>query len=421
MGMTLTEKILARHSGKDRVEPGELILAKVDLALGNDVTSPIAIDAIRNMGVDAVFDREKIALVPDHFAPNKDIKSAEQTRMMREFAREFGIINYYEVGRMGIEHVLLPDEGLVLPGDLVIGADSHTCTYGALCAFSTGVGSTDLAAAMISGEVWLKVPPTLRIVLSGKPGKWVEGKDVILSIIGRIGVDGALYQAMEYAGEGIAHLPMAWRFTMSNMAIEAGAKNGIFPFDRTTKEYADSRAKRKYEVIAADKDAKYASEMAVDLSSLEPQVAFPHLPENARPISKVGNVPIDQVVVGSCTNGRIEDLRSAASVIRGRKVHDGIRMIILPATQEIYLQAMREGLMETFVTAGAAFSTPTCGPCLGGHMGILAKGERAVATTNRNFVGRMGHPESEVYLANPAVAAASAVLGRIASPAELGL
>jgi len=419
MGMTLTEKILAKHAGRDRVEPGELILAKVDLALGNDVTSPIAIDAVRKLGIREVFDRERIALVPDHFAPNKDIKSAEQMKMMREFAREYGIVNYFEVGRMGIEHVLLPDEGLVVPGDLVIGADSHTCTYGALCAFSTGVGSTDLAAAMISGEVWLKVPSSLRIVLSGKPGKWVEGKDVILHIIGKIGVDGALYQAMEYAGDGLASLPMAWRFTISNMAIEAGAKNGIFPFDGATQAYADARAKRTFEVVTADKDAKYAAEMGVDLSALEPQVAFPHLPENTKPLSQVGNVPVDQVVVGSCTNGRIEDLRSAAAVLRGRKVHDGVRMLIFPATQEIYLQAMREGLMEVFVTAGAAFSTPTCGPCLGGHMGVLAKGERAIATTNRNFVGRMGHPESEVYLANPAIAAASAVLGRIGSPDEI--
>ncbi len=419
MGMTLTEKILARHAGRDRVEPGELILARVDLALGNDVTSPIAIDAVRRMGVRAVFDREKIALVPDHFAPSKDIKSAGQMKMMREFAREYGIVNYFEVGRMGIEHVLLPDEGLVVPGDLVIGADSHTCTYGALCAFSTGVGSTDLAAAMISGEVWLKVPSSLRIVLTGKPGKWVEGKDVILHIIGKIGVDGALYQAMEYAGDGLSFLPMAWRFTMSNMAIEAGAKNGIFPFDEATRAYSDAHAKRKYEVVTPDADARYAAEMSVDLSSLEPQVAFPHLPENTRPLSRVGNVPIDQVVVGSCTNGRIEDLRSAANVLRGRKVHDSVRMLVFPATQEIYLQAMREGLMEVFVVAGAAFSTPTCGPCLGGHMGVLAKGERAIATTNRNFVGRMGHPESEVYLANPAVAAASAVLGRIGGPDEI--
>jgi 3-isopropylmalate/(R)-2-methylmalate dehydratase large subunit len=419
MGMTLTEKILARHAGKEKVEPGELILAKVDLALGNDVTSPIAIEAVRNLGIREVFDREKIALVPDHFTPNKDIRSAEQVKLMREFAREYGIVNYFEVGRMGIEHVLLPDEGLVLPGDLVIGADSHTCTYGALCAFSTGVGSTDLAAAMISGEVWLKVPESIRIVLRGRPGKWVEGKDIILHIIGRIGVDGALYQAMEYAGDGLAALPIAWRFTISNMAIEAGAKNGIFPFDGVTRDYVDGRAARKYVVVEADGDARYASEIEIDVGSLEPQVAFPHLPENTRPLSRVGNVPIDQVVVGSCTNGRIEDLRSAAAVLRGRKVHDAVRLLVFPATQEIYLQAMREGLMETFVTAGAAFSTPTCGPCLGGHMGILAKGERAVATTNRNFVGRMGHPESEVYLANPAVAAASAVLGRIGSPDEI--
>ena len=419
MGMTLTEKILAGRAGRKAVEPGELIQAKVDLALGNDVTSPIAIQAFRSLGASAVFDRERIALVPDHFVPNKDIKSAEQVRMMREFAKEFGVTNFFEVGRMGIEHVLLPDEGLVVPGDLVIGADSHTCTYGALCAFSTGVGSTDLAAAMFSGEVWLRVPETIRIFLSGRPAKWVEGKDVILHIIGEIGVDGALYRSMEYAGDGIAHLPMAWRFTMANMAIEAGAKNGIFPFDAATKAYADGRAKRRYEIVTADPDARCADELSVDLSAIEPVVAFPHLPENTRPISRVGNVPIDQVVVGSCTNGRIEDLRSAAAVIRGRKVHDGVRMIILPATQEIYLQAMREGLMEDFVTAGAAFSTPTCGPCLGGHMGILAKGERAVSTTNRNFVGRMGHPESEVYLSSPAVAAASAVLGRIGGPDEL--
>jgi 3-isopropylmalate/(R)-2-methylmalate dehydratase large subunit len=419
MGMTLTEKILARHAGKKKVEPGELILARVDLALGNDVTSPIAIQAVRNLGIRKVFDRERVALVPDHFTPNKDIRSAEQARMMRDFAREYGITNYFEVGRMGIEHVLLPDEGLVVPGDLVIGADSHTCTYGALCAFSTGVGSTDLAAAMIAGEVWLKVPESIRIVLSGRPGKWVEGKDVILHIIGEIGVDGALYQSMEYAGEGLAALPMAWRFTISNMAIEAGAKNGIFPFDQVTKAYADERAARNYSVVENDGDARYVTEIGIDLGVLEPQVAFPHLPENTRPLSRVGNVPIEQVVVGSCTNGRIEDLRSACAVLRGRKVHDAVRLLVFPATQEIYLQAMREGLMETFVKAGAAFSTPTCGPCLGGHMGILAKGERAVATTNRNFVGRMGHPESEVYLANPAVAAASAVLGRIGSPDEI--
>jgi 3-isopropylmalate/(R)-2-methylmalate dehydratase large subunit len=419
MAMTLTEKILARHAGREKVEPGELILAKVDLALGNDVTAPLAIQSVREMGVKEVFDREKIALVPDHFTPNKDIKSAEQAKEMRDFAKEYGIVNYFEVGRMGIEHVLLPDQGLVVPGDLVIGADSHTCTYGALCAVSTGVGSTDLAAAMVTGEVWLKVPETLRIVLKGKPGKWVEGKDVILHVIGKIGVDGALYQAMEYAGDGVSHLSMAWRFTISNMAIEAGGKNGIFPFDAITRGYADARSKRKYVVTEADPAARYASEMEVDLPSLEPQVAFPHLPENTRPLSKVGNVPIDQSVVGSCTNGRIEDLRVAAQVLKGRKVNPNVRMVVFPATQEIFLQAMHEGLVDIFVEAGAAFSTPTCGPCLGGHMGILAKGERAIATTNRNFVGRMGHPESEVYLSNPAVAAASAVLGRIGGPDEL--
>ena len=419
MGMTLSEKIIADHCGRPAVSPGELVMAKLDLVLGNDVTSPLAIKAFRASGVREVFSKDRIALVADHFTPNKDINSAEQVKITRDFAREHGIVNFYDVGRMGIEHVLLPDEGLVVPGDLVIGADSHTCTYGALCAFSTGVGSTDLAAAMISGEVWLKVPESIRIVLAGRPVGHVEGKDVILHIIGKIGVDGALYRSMEYAGEGIASLSMAWRFTMTNMAIEAGAKNGIFPFDETTRVFADARARRPYKVVQADPDAKYSDELHVDLSSLEPVVAFPHLPDNVRPVSQAGKVPIDQVVVGSCTNGRIEDLRSAANVLRGKKVHDGVRMLVFPATQEIWLQAVREGLMEVFVEAGAAVSTPTCGPCLGGHMGILAKGERAIATTNRNFVGRMGHPESEVYLSNPAVAAASAVLGRIAGPEEL--
>ena len=419
MRMTLSEKILAKHCGRTAVSPGELIMAKVDLALGNDVTSPLAIKAFREAGAKEVFRKDRIALVADHFTPNKDINSAEQVKVMRDFAREQGIVNFFDVGRMGIEHVLLPDEGLVGPGDLVIGADSHTCTYGALCAFSTGVGSTDLAAAMMSGEVWLKVPESIRIVLTGRPGKWVEGKDVILHIIGKIGVDGALYRSMEYTGGGIANLPMAWRFTMTNMAIEAGGKNGIFPFDEETRAYADARTKRPYEVLQADLDANYSDEIHVDLSYLEPVVAFPHLPENVRPVSQAGNVPIDQVVVGSCTNGRIEDLRSAADILRGRKVHDCVRMLVFPATQEIWMQAVREGLMEVFVEAGAAVSTPTCGPCLGGHMGILAKGERAIATTNRNFVGRMGHPGSEVYLSNPAVAAASAVMGRIAGPGEL--
>ena len=419
MGMTLSEKIIAQHCGRAAVSPGELVMAKLDLVLGNDVTSPLAIKAFRAAGAKEVFDKQRVVLVADHFTPNKDISSAEQVKIMREFAREHGVVNFFDVGRMGIEHVLLPDEGLVVPGDLMIGADSHTCTYGALCAFSTGVGSTDLAAAMMSGEVWLKVPESIRIVLAGRPGRHVEGKDVILHIIGKIGVDGALYRSMEYTGDGVANLPMAWRFTMTNMAIEAGAKNGIFPFDEQTRAYADARAKRPYKATQADSDAKYSGELHVDLSSLEPVVAFPHLPENVRPLSQVGNVPIDQVVVGSCTNGRIEDLRSAANVIRGKKVHDGVRMLVFPATQEVWMQAVREGLMEVFVEAGAAVSTPTCGPCLGGHMGILARGERAIATTNRNFVGRMGHPESEVYLANPAVAAASAVMGRIAGPDEL--
>ncbi len=417
--MTLTEKILAAHAGQKRVEPGDLILAEVDFAFGSDLSSQIAIQVFKELNIPEVFDTGRIGLIPDHFAPNKDLKSAEQSKRMREFARAYGIANYFEIGRMGIEHVLLPDQGLVVPGDLVIGGDSHTCTYGALCAVSTGVGSTDLAAAMISGEVWLKVPSTLRIDLSGKPRPWVEGKDIILHIIGEIGVDGAIYQAMEYAGDGLACLSMAWRFTMANMAIEAGAKNGIFPFDALTKEYAEPRAKRPPVVVTPDSDARYAGEMHVDLSLLEPQVAFPHLPENAKPLSEVGFIPVDQVIVGSCTNGRIEDLRSAAEVLRGKKVHDAVRMLVFPATQEVYLQAVREGLVEVFITAGAAVSTPTCGPCVGGHMGVLAKGERAIATTNRNFVGRMGHPESEVYLSNPAVAAASAVLSRIGGPDEI--
>jgi 3-isopropylmalate/(R)-2-methylmalate dehydratase large subunit len=419
MGMTLTEKIIAAHAGLDRVEPGQLVLAKVDLALGNDITSPIAIKQLESLGIEGIFDVNKIALVPDHFAPNKDIKSAEQVKMMRDFSRKFGIVNFFDIGYMGIEHVLLPDRGLVVPGDLVIGADSHTCTYGALCAFSTGVGSTDFAAAMLSGEVWLKVPESIQFILEGQPPKWVEGKDIILFIIGDIGVDGALYRSMEYGGRGLSHLNMAWRFTMANMAIEAGAKNGIFPFDNLTRAYVENHGKKPFKVFEADNDARYVDVKTYDLSKLEPQVAFPHLPENTRDISSVGDIEIDQVVIGSCTNGRIEDLRSAASVLKGKKVHPNVRMIVIPATQEIYLQALREGLTEMFVTAGGVVSTPTCGPCLGGHMGVLAEGERAIATTNRNFVGRMGHPGSEVYLANPAVAAASAVAGRIAGPEEV--
>jgi len=419
MGMTMTQKILAAHAGLDKVRPGQLIMARLDLVLGNDVTSPVAIKEFRKIGADNVFDTRKIAIVPDHFTPNKDIKSAEQCKYIREFAREMNIENYFEVGEMGIEHALIPEKGLVVPGDAVIGADSHTCTYGALGAFSTGVGSTDMAAAMATGEAWFKVPEAIKFVLKGSLPRWVSGKDVILHIIGMIGVDGALYQSMEFSGEGMAALSMDDRFTIANMAIEAGAKNGIFEVDEKTLEYVKEHSDRDYTVYKADEDAEYSRVIEINLSQLRPMVAFPHLPENTRTIDEVGEIPIDQVVIGSCTNGRIEDLRAAAEVFKGRKVHKGVRTIIFPATQKIYLQAMKEGLLEIFIEAGAAISTPTCGPCLGGHMGILAKGERAVATTNRNFVGRMGHPESEVYLASPAVAAASAITGKISSPEEV--
>lgn len=419
MGQTITQKILAAHAGKEAVEPGELINAKVDLVLGNDITAPIAIQEFEKIGAPSVFDREKIALVPDHSTPNKDIKSAQLVKIMREFAKKHNIPNFFEVGRMGIEHTLIPDSGLVVPGDLVIGADSHTCTYGALGAFSTGVGSTDMAAAMALGLVWLKVPEAIKFVYYGKLAKWVSGKDLILYSIGKIGVDGALYSSMEFTGETIKALPMSGRFTMCNMAIEAGGKNGIIEPDETTLDYVKERAKHTCRIYESDPDASYKEVIEIDCSKLEPQVSFPHLPENAKPISQVGNVRIDQSVIGSCTNGRIEDLREAASILKGRKVHPDVRMIVIPGTQEIYLQAVREGLAEIFVEAGGAFSTPTCGPCLGGHMGVLAEGECAVATTNRNFVGRMGHVKSEVYLSNPAVAAASAVLGRIGSPEEL--
>jgi 3-isopropylmalate/(R)-2-methylmalate dehydratase large subunit len=419
MGMTITEKILAAHAGLDSVRPGQLINAKVDIVLGNDVTAPVAIREFEKIGAGKVFDKDRVVLVPDHFTPNKDIKAAEQCKVMRDFARKYEITNYFEVGRMGIEHCLLPELGLVLPGDLVIGADSHTCTYGALGAFSTGVGSTDMAAAMATGEAWFKVPETHKFIYKGKLGKWVTGKDLILYTIGDIGVDGALYGSMEFTGEAIDSLSMDGRFTMANMAIEAGAKNGIIAPDETTLEYVRQRAKRDFTVYASDPDAEYASVREYDVTSIEPQVAFPHLPENTRPISEVGEIVIDQVVIGSCTNGRMEDLRLAAEVFKGKKVAPHVRVIILPGTQAIYLQAIHEGLFDIFVEAGAAVSTPTCGPCLGGHMGILAKGERAVSTTNRNFVGRMGHQESEVYLANPAVAAASAVCGKIASPEEV--
>ncbi|MCL0032682.1 3-isopropylmalate dehydratase large subunit [Peptococcaceae bacterium] len=419
MGMTITEKILAAHAGKDFVEPGELISAKVDLVLGNDITAPLAIKEFRKIGIDKVFDKKRVVLVPDHFTPNKDIKSAEQCKFMREFVREQELEFYYEVGRMGIEHCLLPEEGLVGPGQVIIGADSHTCTYGALGAFSTGVGSTDLAAAMALGETWFKVPESLKFIYYGNLPRWVSGKDLILYTIGKIGVDGALYRAMEFTGPVIEELSMDSRFTMCNMAIEAGGENGIIAPDEKTKQYIEGRMKFPYEFYYSDEDAKYLEVYEIGVTNMEPQVAFPHLPENTKPVSEAVNVRIDQAVIGSCTNGRIEDLRIAAEVLKGNKVHPDVRAIIFPGTQKIYMQAMKEGLIEIFIKAGAAVSTPTCGPCLGGHMGILAKGERAIATTNRNFVGRMGHPESEVYLSNPAVAAASAVLGRIAHPDEV--
>ncbi|MBE3586061.1 3-isopropylmalate dehydratase large subunit [Desulfofundulus thermocisternus] len=419
MPMTITEKILAAHAGLDRVEPGQLINVRVDLALGNDITAPVAIREFQRIGVEKVFDRERVVLVPDHFVPNKDIKSAEQAKILRDFARQQQLTHYYEVGRMGIEHCLLPEEGLVGPGDVVIGADSHTCTYGALGAFATGVGSTDLAAAMALGELWLKVPESIKFIYYGEPQPWVGGKDLILYTIGQIGVDGALYRAMEFTGPVIEALSMDGRLTMANMAVEAGAKNGIVPPDEITLNYVRGRAKRPYRVYQSDPDARYAAVYEFDVSRLEPQVAFPHLPSNVRPVSEAGHVEIQQVVIGSCTNGRLEDLRLAARVLQGKKVHPDVRLIIIPGTQEIYRTALKEGLVEIFIEAGAAVSTPTCGPCLGGHMGILAAGERCLATTNRNFVGRMGHPESEVYLCNPAVAAASAILGRIAAPQEV--
>ena len=419
MGMTITEKILADHAGRKEVSPGQLINAKVDIALGNDITAPIAIEQFKRAGAKRVFDKEKVVLVPDHFVPNKDIKSAEQCKILREFAREHGLTHYFEVGEMGIEHALLPEKGLVLPGDLVAGADSHTCTYGALGAFSAGVGSTDLAAAMVTGELWFKVPETIKLIYYGQLRTWVSGKDLILYTIGRIGVDGALYKAMEFVGETIDHLPMSGRFTMANMAIEAGAKNGIFVPDEITEEYVKARARRDYTLYDSDPDAEYEEVYEFDVSDLEPQVALPHLPENVNPVSEIPEIRIDQVVIGSCTNGRLSDLRVAAEVLKGKKVDRRVRCIIIPATQNIYKEALEEGLIETFIDAQAIVSTPTCGPCLGGHMGILAPGERAVATTNRNFKGRMGHPSSEVYLASPAVAAASAILGKIGSPEEL--
>ena len=419
MGMTMTQKILAAHSGQKSVKAGQLINAKLDMVLGNDITTPVAVKEFRKMGLNKVFDVNRIAIVPDHFTPNKDIKSAEQVKFIREFVKEMGIVNFFDVGQMGVEHALLPEKGLVVPGDVVIGADSHTCTYGALGAFSTGIGSTDMAAGMATGEAWFKVPEAIKFVLKGKPSKWVSGKDIILHIIGMIGVDGALYKSMEFTGEGLEYLSMDDRFTMANMAIEAGGKNGIFEVDEKTLEYVREHSTRPYTIYKPDEDAEYEQIYEIDLGSIKPTVAFPHLPENTRTIDEVGDIKIHQVVIGSCTNGRIEDMRVAAEVLKGTKVHPDVRCIIIPATQKIWKQAMQEGLFEIFIDAGAAVSTPTCGPCLGGHMGILAKGERAVSTTNRNFVGRMGHPESEVYLASPAVAAASAVAGRIAGPDDL--
>ncbi|MFC1985599.1 3-isopropylmalate dehydratase large subunit [Chloroflexota bacterium] len=413
--MTLIEKILAAHTDRKKVSPGELINVRVDLILANDVTAPIAIKEFRRIGVDKVFDPKKIVMVADHFVPNKDILSAENAKLMRAFCYEQGILNF-DVGQMGIEHVLLPEQGLVLPGDAVIGADSHTCTYGAVGAFATGMGSTDIAAAMATGDIWMKVPPTIKFVYHGSLGKWVGGKDLILHTIGDIGVDGALYSAMEFTGEAIDALSMDGRFTIANMAIETGAKAGIFRVDEKTLDYVKPRAKRSFTVYESDDDAEYARVIEYDVSALEPQVALPHLPSNAKPVSEVGDIEIDQAVIGSCTNGRLEDLRLAAQILKGSKVHPKVRCIIIPGSQQVYLDALREGLIEVFILAGAAVSTPTCGPCLGGYMGVLAEGERCVSTTNRNFVGRMGSPKSEVYLANPAVAAASAITGRISSP-----
>ena len=421
MGMTMTQKILAAHAGLEHVEAGQLSEASLDMLLGNDITSPVAINEMKKMKNQTVFDKEKIALVMDHFIPNKDIKSAENCKCCRDFANAHEIVNYFDVGAMGIEHALLPEKGLVTAGDAVIGADSHTCTYGALGAFSTGVGSTDMAAGMVTGKAWFKVPSAIRFELTGKPSRWVSGKDVILHIIGMIGVDGALYKSMEFTGDGIRNLTMVDRFTICNMAIEAGGKNGIFPVDEKTLEYIKEHGGKAGTIYEPDEDAQYDAVYTIDLSELKPTVAFPHLPENTKEVGTFGDIAIDQAVIGSCTNGRIQDIRQAAEIMKGRKVAKNVRCIVIPATQAIYLQAMREGLLEIFIEAGAVVSTPTCGPCLGGYMGILAAGERCISTTNRNFVGRMGHVDSEVYLASPAVAAASAVTGKISCPCELGL
>ena len=419
MGMTMTQKILAAHAGLDKVEAGQLINVRLDLVMGNDVTSPVAINEMKAKGFTDVFDREKIALVMDHFTPNKDIKSAEHCKQVRTFAREYKIKNFFDVGQMGIEHALLPEKGIVISGDTVIGADSHTCTYGALGAFSTGVGSTDMAAGMISGMAWFKVPSAIKVNVTGKFNKWVSGKDLILHLIGKIGVDGALYRSLEFTGDGIANLSMDDRFCIANMAIECGAKNGIFPVDEKTLEYMKGRTDREPVIFTADEDAVYDEVIDIDLGALKSTVAFPHLPENAHIVGEFDKIYVDQSVIGSCTNGRIEDMRAAAEVLKGKKVNENVRCIVIPATQNVYLQCVREGLAEIFVEAGAVFSTPTCGPCLGGHMGILAAEEKAISTTNRNFVGRMGHPTSEVYLASPYVAAASAIAGYICTPEEV--
>ncbi len=419
MGMTMTQKILAAHAGLDSVVAGQLINAKLDMVLGNDVTSPVAINEMNKFGIDKVFDKTRISLVMDHFTPNKDIQSAQNCKQVREFAKKNDILHYYDVGNMGIEHALLPEQGIVTCGDCIIGADSHTCTYGALGAFSTGVGSTDMAAGMATGMAWFKVPSAIKVVVTGKKNKYVSGKDVVLHLIGEIGVDGALYKSLEFVGDGIKILSMDDRLTIANMAIECGAKNGIFPVDEVTLDYVNGRSQREYKVFEADADAEYDSVIEIDLSTLRPTVAFPHLPENTKTIDEVGEIKIDQVVIGSCTNGRMQDMREAAEILKGRKVAKGVRVIVIPATQQIYLNCIKEGLAEIFVEAGAIVSTPTCGPCLGGHMGILAKGERAVSTSNRNFVGRMGHTESEIYLASPAVAAASAIKGYIADPEKI--
>lgn len=420
MGMTMTQKIIAAHAGLPEVHAGQLVTAKVDMVLSNDITGPVAIREMNKVGMDCVFDKNKIAMIPDHFSPAKDIKSAEQCKAIRDFAKKHEIKHYYEVGKMGVEHCLLPEQGIVGAGQLIIGADSHTCTYGAVGAFSTGMGSTDIAAAMISGETWLKVPEAIKVIVTGEPtNQYVFGKDVILYLIGQIGVDGALYQSLEFVGDGLNYISMEGRLTIANMAIECGAKNGVFPVDDICKEYLEERFDENYNIYEADEDAEYTREITIDLSKLVPQVAFPHLPSNTHPINEINKISIDQVVIGSCTNGRLEDMRVAGEILKGKKVAPYLRLIVIPGTQAVYEACMKEGIIQTVLDAGGVVSTPTCGPCLGGYMGILAKGERALATTNRNFIGRMGDPESEIYLCNPAVAAASAITGYITNPEEV--